>query len=475
MSARLLPPVLALVAALSTGALTEARGGPAARTAEASWFGGAPPATRAFPGRAADADTSLDRFLSGLSDSTDRYFGDTAAPRDTAGLDSALAYGLLHPAAPRARTREKIGVLPEFAFNRVDGPVWGGMLKLGSERGLGGVRGDPAWAAGPNRLLGEAVYTKVWSGRAARWTLRVGGGRATAVMDRTDADHGDENPALATLRALFGGGDRNRYLRHDGVSVGLERGNETWRAGVGYRDMLESPLPVTATWTLVGGGPVVKDNLPAAFGRAREARFEVAWVWPGMPVQTEIQHQTSGHGIGSDFEYRRTRIASAATIALGRHATVVPQAMYGRITGRPVPQASFYLGGASSLRSVEGAALGGTGLALGRIDLIGTDDALALARVPHPVWLPLQLGAFLGSGAVWGADPYGGAGAPGGSWPGHDRWLSEAGLSIVYQPGIPEPTTLLRFDWARPLGPGGRSARFSFGYTRAIDLLHPVR
>lgn len=430
---------------------------------------------RSFLPTTAEADTALERFLSGMSDSTDRYFGDTAAPRDTAGLDSSLAYGLKNPSARRPRARLRITPLPDFAFNRVDGPVWGGSVRAGASRDLGQLIASVGWAAGPNRLLGEGAYKKMWASHGGSWRLDLWGGRATAVMDRTRADHGDEQASLSTLRALVGGGDSHRYLRHDGWSAGFERERERWRAGVGFRDMLESPLPVTAGWTLRKKALAVPDNLPAAFGRAREARFEVAWLWPRFPIQTEIQHQSSGDAIGSDFEYRRTRVASAATLGLGAHFSLVPQAVYGRVTGRPTPQSSFYMGGESSLRSVAGAALGGTSLALARVDLLGVDDVLTLAHVPHPAWLPLQLGAFFGSGAVWGADPYGGAGTPEARWPQREHWLSEAGVSLIYQPGIPDPTTLVRFDWARPLGPGGRESRLSFGVTRAIDLLRPLR
>jgi hypothetical protein len=449
-----------------------------ARHAEPSHAGAWHAASALSPGgvalAAAEGDTSLDRFLTGLSDSTDRYFGETAARRDTSGLDSALVYGLAHPAPPLAR-RLPLRPTPEFAFNRVDGPVWGGRLGLDLAPVVNRLGAWLGWAAGPNRLLGEGTLAKRWPSRIGDWHLHVRGGRTTAVMDRTDADHRDEQVYLSTLRALIGGHDRQRYLRHDGWEARLEQQGEWWRATLGYRDMLESPLPTTATWTLLGPRPELRENLAAAFGRAREAQYEVAFLLPGLPIQSELQYQTSGRTLGSDFTYRRTRAAIAATLGLGRHVTLLPQAAYGRLTGQPVPQSAFYLGGSGTLRSVEGAALGGTGFALARLELVGTDDVLTLARIPHPAWLPLQLGAFASSGAVWGADPYGGPGTSERDWPGRERWLPEAGVSLLYQPGLPDPTSLLRVDWAMPFGPRGRESRLSFGYTRAVALLRPLR
>jgi len=113
----------------------------------------------------------------------------------------------------------------------------------------------------------------------------------------------------------------------------------------------------------------------------------------------------------------------------------------------------FYLGGQHSLRSLTGDSRGGTGLALARLDVVESPDLLTLAHIPHPAMLPLQAGVFAASGAVWGADPYGGPSVPGLDWPRRQGWLSEAGASLIYQPGIPDPLWMLRLNVAWPLGP----------------------
>ena len=178
--------------------------------------------------------------------------------------------------------------------------------------------------------------------------------------------------------------------------------------------------------------------------------------------------------LGSDFDYRRVRLALGGELPLGRAASLVPQLTWGRLGGDAVRQASLYLGGSHSVRSLEGGLTGGTGKALGRLDLIGSADLLERLRIPHSPALALQGGIFAASGAVWGRDPFGGPERPGGNWPERAAWLGEVGLSLLYRPGIPEPNGFVRLDYARPLGPDGRSGRLAISYGRIMDLLQPL-
>ena len=411
-------------------------------------------------------DTGLSRFLGGLSDSTDRIFGIAAAAPDTTGQDSALAFGLAHPRRFDRRRALRIGRRPDFAFNRADGPVWGGEMWIGEPRLWGRLGGEVGYAAGPNRWLGKGYYRYAMRRHDVWWSLSLEGGRASAAMNR---DHPDVR--LATLRALYNGNDRKQYFRRDGARARLIREAVTWRAVLGYRDMLESPLVTTTTWNLRGQVPAVTVNLPAALGRVRELELDAAWRMPRVPLTGEVEHQTSGSGIGSDFEYRRYRLALSGDFGLGRMASFVPQLTYGRLTGRATPQESFYLGGSSTLRSLPGDSRGGSGIALARLDVIGTADLLRLAHVPHPDAFPLQAGLFAGIGAVWGVDPYGGPPRAGVDWPNGGDWASEAGASLLYQPGIPDPTGFIRLNFAFPLGPDRENSRFTLSYSRALDLV----
>jgi hypothetical protein len=67
----------------------------------------------------APADTTVQRYFEDLADSTSRFFGRTAAPLDTTGLDSALAYRLVHPTP--VRTPRRLTIYPDLDFQRVDG------------------------------------------------------------------------------------------------------------------------------------------------------------------------------------------------------------------------------------------------------------------------------------------------------------------------------------------------------------------
>jgi hypothetical protein len=287
-----------------------------------------------------------------------------------------------------------------------------------------------------------------------------------------DRDFGDLQ--LAMLQAFVTGGDRTQYLRRDGFEAALGREAATWRATAGWRNALETPLETAATWNLARATPVVIGNLAARRGRNREFTLAAALRWPRLPVRGEIAHASSSRAAGSDFEYRRTWAALAGDFALGRRLAAVPQLAYGRLSGEAVPQASFFLGGSHSLRSLPGSARAGTGLALARLDLIEAPDLLELARVPHPAWLPIQAGAFAAAGAVWGPDPLSGSRRGGLDWPDAEHWASEAGAGLLYRPGLPDPVAFLRLDYAWPLGPGGEGGRFSLSYTRALDRVRPI-
>ena len=425
------------------------------------------PANASDPASAAP-DSTLDGFLDQLADSTSQYFGVTAAPADTAGLDSALAYGLAHPHAPRARLRPSFN--PDFSFNRVDGPVYTLGARLGRASEVGELRAGASYASGPNDVLWQAHWTKLFGGEDGPWRFSAGGGLETETLDREPP-----NMWLVAASAFLIGNDSQHYLRSEGFGCELQRELSFARLGVRYRDMDESPIATSAGWNLFHRPLSPYDNLPAFRGRARELEYAANLRVDPLPIEAEAIYQTSGHGIGSDFEYRRTRVAASGNLGVGPWATLVPQVLYGRLTGQAVPQASFYLGGPNSLRSLPSGARGGTDYTLARIELIGADDVLETLHIPHPAFLPLQLGAFAGAGAVWGEDPFGGPTRSGGAWPDASHWVSEAGVSVIYQPGIPNPTSLVRLHCAWPLGPGGGPARFSLSFSPAMDFLRKLR
>ncbi len=423
-------------------------------------------ATPARGDEPASPDTSIDRFLQTLSDSTDARFGAVGEPVDTAGLDSARVYALAHPGARRVRRARKWLVFPVFDFNRVDGPALGLGAAYGAPTGWGELKGEWAEATGPNLALGSVRYLRRLERAASRWELTLYGGRSTPVMDREDQGH-----RLSALAGFVSGADRSHFLRQDGVTARLSREGLTHRLAVSYRDELESPRTTTATWNLRDRTPAVVDNLPATFGRARELSYELLWRVPRSPVIAQLLHATSSRSIGSDFEFRRTLGSAGVDVGLGRTFALVAQAEYGSLSGAFLPQAAFYLGGPHTLRSVPYAQTGGSRIALGRLEWILVRDVFQMTHVPSPSAFPIQLAGFVASGSVWGPDPYTGRVRPGVDWPNAADWRHEAGFSIMYQPGIPNPAMFVRLNWAYPLGPGARGSRLTLSLERGLDLV----
>ncbi len=408
-------------------------------------------------------DTSLGGFLEQLSDSTDRYFGISAAPTDTAGLDTVLA-----DTATRPRRRLEFGFWPTFDFSRVDGSTPGCSGSLGitapepGRAGWGRLRGGIARANGPRVTLGNVRYAnRLWLGHQP-FDLDLWGGRKTAHLDR------DDENLFGRVGAFLTGSDWTQYYRDEGFAGSVAHPHGWWRASAGYRDLLQSPLHTTATWNLLDQDLEMPGNLAATRGRAHELEYTAAARWPRLPLHTEIGYQTSSRRLGSDFEYRRVRAAVGLDLSLGHVASLVPQFAWGRLTGDEVPQASFYLGGREMLRSLPRDQLGGTGMALAKLDLIGAQDLLALLHIPHPAMLPLQGALFAASGATWGRDPYTGAVVRGGDWPDPRDWVSEAGVSLLYASALFPP---LHFSYAWPIGPRAGEGRWSVSFSRPLDLL----
>ena len=410
------------------------------------------------PVHAAEAppDTAFHQFLGTLSDSTDRYFGLSAAPLDTLGLEAEEPY--------EGRKRFSIGGLPTFSFSRVDGSTFGAEVRIEGPRRLGRLHAGASYAVSSETWLGGGSYKLRRRLGGARWTLEAWGGRKLAAMNR---DY--EEPFLDAARALVDGSDRTHYLRHDGWEIGLERGNDTWRAGVGYRDRLESPLETQATWNLLDHDLVITENLPAQFGRAREAELAAGARLPMVPFRIEANYWSSGPALASDFAYDRLRLAVGGDLTIARWASLVPQFAWGFLHGDRTPQSSYYLGAGPTLVTIPRDQLGGASFGMAKLELVSAGDMLKAVRIPHPQALFLQGGLFVATGAVGGQDPYGGPARSGDTWPDQREWLSEAGISIYYNPGM--FGTIVRMSEGWPLGPTDRKERFEFVLTHPLDLL----
>lgn len=424
------------------------------------------------PARAQDApaDSAMRAYFRAISDSTDAYFGLSAQPADTAGLDSALDAGLAEPAGSERRRRAaRLSFAPAFAFNRALGAVYGGSASLGLGRGPGRLTGQLQWANGPDDWYGggELVLGRARPGRDESATFRVSGGRRFEALNRDFYNGG-----FATLHALFWGSDRHSYLRRDGVRAEIARRGAAGWASLGYRWELESPLATTTGWTLTGSGLEVGPNVPAAFGRASELRLSAGAKLPWAPFSAEAAMWNAGGALGGDLGYHRYRAAVGGGLPLGRHFALAPQFEYARLVGGAMPQELLYLGGPYSLLTVDSQSLAGTGRAVGRLEVLLQDDVLSALGLRKNPAFPLQAGAYATTGARWGYDPATGAArVTARDWPGAEQWLPEAGVALMYRPGLPDPETWLRVDYAWPLGPGNRDATLYVSWKRTLHLL----
>jgi hypothetical protein len=426
--------------------------------------------SRGVHAQEAAGDSLMKAYLGTLADSTDAWFGASAAPLDTAGLDSALAVGLARGPGARARVRTRPQFSPALGYQRADGAQLGAAVSLNGPWGLR-LRGQMQGTTGNHDLLGTGQVRRTWRGGSWRsrvvWTLRAG--RMSEAFDR---EHRDD--VLHVLHALWGD-DRQDYLRRDGVETSLEWSGANHRASLAWRDQLESGLVTTTRWTLTGGGPAVVENRAPRTGRMRELGVTLGGTLPFTRLRLESGAWTSDPALGSDADYRRMRVVVGGDVSLGRHLGFVPQVSYGRLWGEPVPQAAFFLGGTHSLRTIERNAVVGTGQVFARGELVLADDLRRLLHLPLPSWLPLQASAFAASGAAWGHDAIG-------VTPERTRrdgpdatdWRSEAGAGLSWRPGVPRPDTYLRFEVAWPIGHDARQVSYTLGLQGLQDLL-PAR
>ena len=419
----------------------------------------------------APSDSLLNAYVHQMRDSTDKWFGSTAAPVDTTGLDSALAVGLAsgkHGRHARERRRFSYDWGPALGFNRADGGQLGAGITVGTPW-ISGLSGKLQYTTGTHDFLGEGAWAGSWRVDAlhSRLGLKLAAGRYTLAFDRDYYE-----PILISLNAFFAGEDRHQYLRRDGFSSSLRLSSENAFALVGWRDQLESPLPYTTDWYLFGHGPVLPFNDTAAVGRVSELSFGGEAPVPGTRFRVNAMYWTSDPQIGSDMLFRRTRVSAGGDVSIGRHLSLLPQATYGLLRGETPPQEAFYLGGVANVRTLKRNELAGAGRAFGRLDLILVDDLTRALNLPIPAKLPLQFGTFAGSGAVWGRDPLTGDATPTTrSLPHADEFFSEVGAGVMLRLGVPSPLTSFRFEVAFPIGADRRRAAYALAIQEPLSLL----
>ena len=429
----------------------------------------------ASPTRAqvAPGDSLMHAYVRSLADSSDAWFGATAAPTDTAGLDSALTVGLARRPGTRARARTRLEFAPSLAFDRANGGRVGTDITLRRSNGLR-LQGTIVRTTGSRTWLGEGGVVRVWRGRSWRHrvTWSASAGRWVESFDR---EHLDD--LTSSLDAFVTGSDRQDLLRRDGFRTSLVIRDGTGETMLAWRDQGESSLPVTTRWTLLHRSLSRPDNRTAREARVRELGFGMLETIPFTRLRVRAEAWTSDRALGSGLDYRRVHVTVGGDVSLGRHWGFVPQLDYGRLYGTPVPQAGFALGGTHSLRTIPSYTQLATGRAIARGELVLADDLRERLHLPLPAWLPLQVSTFAASAAVWGLDATGHEPArTRRDAPRAEDWRSEVGVALLWRPGIPEPSNFVRLDVARPIGPRDhRSTSVTFTVQRLIDLLPAPR
>lgn len=418
----------------------------------------------------APADTSVDVYIRALADTTERWFGASAQAPDTTGLDSTRAWALAHPKAEPNRAH-RLRLAPEFDFNRVLGPAEGARLMLGAtSSGPGEATAWAQHAAGPRAWYGGGDLQRRWIDveRGSAWGVRARAGRYCETLDRDFGDSG-----LDLMRALFAGADRQHRLRRDGAKLVVRRQAPAWWLAGVARIERETPLATTATWYLGGHGLLVTRNDSALAGRVHEASLTAGAHLPRTPLTVEAQVWNAGGALGGDLDYTRVRATLGGPVRLGAHFVLAPEMFYGRLNGSAPPQDAFY-GGGAALRSQAAHTAPSAGAAAAHADLLLEDPLQRLAGRKGDPQFPIQFACFAGASARWGFDPVTGLARPTArNWPQRGAWNSEAGVSLLYRPGVPVPDAYLRIDWAFPLGGDGRGRGTYLSFTRLLEFRAP--
>jgi hypothetical protein len=433
---------------------------------------GGPPARAQAPAPMPAPADSLSRFLEGLHDSTDAWFGEPTVAFDTTGLDTLVAGALSRPPLPMRRPG-RASTYPVLGFHRA----------LGATVGAGHRRGSPSF--GVLDLRGSYA-TKAKLGRYAfawRRTLWSPGGplpsflalRPGRIGERTrldfDARYARENlafmpehadPDYGAFGALLSGSGAQSIYEARGASAGLTLWTGDWRLGAGVRDAREKPLPVTTRFSLLGEEADVAANTQAEPDRFTEPYANVAFFRRDWELGGVV------HARGGGGDRWRLRSALGKSLRLGKHLKLTTQVEAGAAAARAPRQRRFELGGALAIPSLPYGRGGTDHLLLGRSELVASPDVLAALGVPHPAWLVLQPSLFVDYGNAW--DDAAGRDVVLSSPPGAG-WRGAAGGGFAWKLGVPEPDVTMRLWMSWPLGPRSGVAQFNMSVGRTFELL----
>lgn len=429
------------------------------------------------PARQREGD--FDRFLRGLADTTDVFFGRTSVEFDTTGLDSmvaarggatALPGDSLSPAYHGGGVRQSLR--PIGRWNRSEGAALGATTKL-SHPTLGGVELGGSYGYSNQ----EWRYSLGWS-RTLRnrppppldeSELQFGETRESSRLVLS-ARYADETLPFApehahevtsALRALATGLDgQSVYERRAFVAQLAWIASASFRAALGYRDGEDETMQRTQRFSLWGARTRVPPLTAADPDTYGEVFGSLGWKAAGGVVSTRFEGQFTGP------DRWRLRTALGRAQDLGSWIRAYTQLEAGAAASHAPRQLRFELGGSSAVPTLEYGYGGADHLLLGTFEVSLARDLLRDVRLPHPAWVVLQPGVFVHGGAVWDEATNHVTGTP----EARD-WRGAAGISLLYRPGLPGPAEYWRFRIGWPLGRESGHARLAVEIGRAFDLV----
>jgi hypothetical protein len=403
-------------------------------------------------------DDPLAPFLRDLADSTDAYFGRSAAPFDTTGNDSLIRVFGSEPPVPGEARHRKAGIRmsPVIGFHRATGQVVG--LDVAT-KDLELSRIDARLSCGLSNKEGRYRL----DARRAIALIDSGGGRGglriEAAYSRETLPFAPEHasPLQSEVGAFFTGRDRQDVFERRCGSLGLSLTASDFTAGAGWRFGRDQSMPRATRFTLWGADRAVPLVTPATEGYFSEGFSEFSSDFRHLP---RLGAQTTYAG----RDRWRSRIAAAEDFdPFGFKLNL--QMEVGAAAAKGPSQDRFELGGPYAVPSMGYGDESGNRLAFGKIELAHGLDLLKALRIPHPSMVVLHPAVFMQEGAAWTASD--------GRWavPPDESWRAAAGISLLHLPGIISPSTYVRMQMAWSIRKESGVPRFTLSIGRWDDLV----
>ena len=413
----------------------------------------------AQPAGGQDAEDPLGPFLRDLADSTDAFFGRSAASFDTTGIDSLIRIsgGLMSEAPGSAAARRfSTSKGPVVGFHRSTGLVLGVKTRAGdSHRGWATAQLSYGFANKEGRYraaLASVLAGHESAGGPRHLVLEISYSRETLPFAPEHAC-----PVESAVGTLLTGRDRQSVYERRGGSVQLTWSDRSFIAGIGWRRARDQSMPTVSRFKVLGAGGTLPAVTPTRPGSFKEGFAEFSCNF--LPVPRHL-------GVEAGYASRdRWRARLAAAHDIDRFGFKVNVQCEWGVAARNGPQQSrFEIGGPLAVPSLGLGDESGNRLLLGKTELIRGIDLLKALHVPHPSMLVLHPAIFIHGACVWTESE--------GRWsaPPAACWRGAAGVALLHLPGIILPASYVRLQMAWPLGLESGVARFSVALGRWHDL-----